>query len=67
MKPSRRLTLRAEVLSELTGEQLGEVAAAAPLTPQCATTPLDICVPTVMPDICLPSFPLVQCAVSWPC
>ena len=67
MKPARRLTLRSETLTELSGEQLDGLAAAAPLTPQCATTPLDICVPTVLPNICLPTFQLVPCLISYPC
>ena len=55
MKPSRKLTLRTEALTDL---ELSRLAAGEQLTPQCATTPLDLCAPTT---------PIIQCIVSWPC
>ena len=58
MKPTRRLALRADLLTDLSADQLRDLAGGEQLTPQCATTPLDLCAPTT---------PVIQCIVSWPC
>ena len=55
MKSSRRLVLRTETLTDL---ELAGLTGGEQLTPQCASTPLDLCIPTT---------PIIQCVISWPC
>ena len=56
----KKLALRTEGLTDLTTEELGGLAGAAEveLTPQCASTPIKTCLPTMDP---------IHCIVSYPC